>query len=70
MSVYLIQCLCPNRHAIMGIAYEARGPSNVRLAAFKLVMAQLIEEKAINPWCELCHSRDWHYETEKTRFHR
>ena len=27
MRVYLIQCLCPNRHAIMGIAYEAGGPS-------------------------------------------
>ena len=68
MSVYLIQCLCPNRHAIMGIAYEAGGPSNERLAAFKLVMAQLIEEKTINPWCELCRSRDWHYETAKTGY--
>ncbi len=68
MRVYLIQCLCPNRHAIMGIAYEAGGPSNERLAAFKLVVAQLIEEKTINPWCELCHSRDWHYETGKTRY--
>ena len=44
MRVYLIQCLCPNRHAIMGIAYEAGGPSGERLAAPKLVVAQLIEE--------------------------
>ena len=68
MSVYLIQCLCPQRHCIVGITYEAGGPSNERLAAFRLVVAQLIEEKTINPWCGICDSRDWHYEMAKTRY--
>lgn len=68
MSVYLIQCLCPQRHCIAGITYEAGGPSNERLAAFRLVVAQLIKEKTINPWCGICDSRDWHYEMAKTRY--
>ena len=68
MSVFLIQCLCPQRHAIVGIAYEADEPSDERVEQLKVAVAMMIERGAIDPWCGICRSRDWHYETGKTRY--
>ena len=68
MSVYLIQCLCPQRHAIVGIAYEADEPSEERLEQLKSAVALMVETGAIDPWCGICRSRDWHYDTGKTRY--
>lgn len=68
MSVYLIQCLCPQRHCIAATAYEAEGPSDESLAAFEADVKEMVALKSINPWCGICNSRDWHYEMAKTRY--
>jgi hypothetical protein len=68
MSVYMIQCLCPQRHAIVGFAYEADEPSEEKLAQLQSTVAKMIGQNMIDPWCGICRSRDWHYEQAKTRF--
>ena len=68
MSVYVVQCLCPQRHCIAAIAYEADEPSEEHLVAFKDTIAACIAKGAIVPWCGICKSREWVYETGKTRY--
>jgi hypothetical protein len=45
---------------------ERTGPDV--LAEFQAVVNRLINEKAINPWCGICHSDRWHYEDGRTPF--
>ena len=68
MAVYLIQCLCPQRHCIAAIAYEADEPSEEYLVVFKTTVAQSIAGGNVDPWCGICKSRDWHCETGKTPY--
>lgn len=70
--VWLAQCLCPERHAILAAAREAEG----RLHAVAIVSSlretieTMIAAGEINPWCGLCYARSdtWHYELGRTRF--
>ena len=69
MSVYIIQCLCPNRHAIYGIAYEPEQLSHdVAMTGFQQLIADWIANKYMNPWCGICESRVWTYEQKPTKY--
>lgn len=67
--VYIIQCLCPNRHAIYAIAYESKDmPHDVAMAVFQQQIEEWIATKTINPWCGICNSRNWTYEQRRTKY--
>ena len=74
--VRILQCLCgPERHCIMGIAYEpgveAEGVVLTEATAthwFKDIVDKMLANGEINPWCHLCHSREWVYEDAKSIF--
>lgn len=75
--IYIIQCLCPNRHAIYAIAYDPKGipaedaglnPHEVYMAMFQHQIEKWVAEKTINPWCGICNSRDWTYEQRRTKY--
>jgi hypothetical protein len=66
--VWIAQCMCPNRHTILASATACTCLDDVReaQAALKQVIAGLLAQGTINPWCGLCQSRDWHYEVART----
>ena len=67
--IYIIQCLCPNRHAIVAIAYDPADISHdVALRGFRAQVEQLIEKQVMNPWCGICQSRDWTYEQRRSKY--
>lgn len=71
MSVYIIQCLCPNRHAIYGIAYDPKDmPHDVAMAVFQQQIEEWIATKTINPWCGICAQgeKSWTYEQRRTKY--
>jgi hypothetical protein len=72
--VWMCQCLCPKRHAILGGA----GLADNAVDAYEKIEAPLRESIErmlwmgdINRWCGICHAnaKTWHYETERTRYH-
>lgn len=68
-NIRLVQCLCPHRHCIMALAFDPRAMADSEATdRLKESIAELIAEKSINPWCELCRSREWHYEVGVTGF--
>lgn len=69
MSVYIIQCLCPNRHCIYGIAYDPEEIAHdVVMTGFQQLIQDWISDKAMNPWCGICESRNFTYEQCRTKF--
>lgn len=73
MTVWLCQCLCPDRHCIMataGEAYtEADAVSLVR-APLRRKVGELLGGALLNPWCALCGANraTWRYELRRTKF--
>jgi hypothetical protein len=73
MRVWIAQCLCPSRHAIMANAGEVDNEQEAA-AEIQQPLREAIEEGlkigAMNPWCGLCHAPadSWHYEVGRTRF--
>lgn len=71
--VWIAQCLCPSRHAILATAGEAtnenEAKANVRAPLIEQVES-LLRAKAINPWCGICGARQetWTYELGRTPF--
>jgi hypothetical protein len=67
--IHIIQCLCPARHCIVGLAYDSTEffLDDV-MAAFKRRVATAIQIGMINPWCGICLSRVWHYEDSATKY--
>jgi len=65
--VYLAQCLCPQRHALMAVYGEDEKTLEWRL---RQMIERLIDKNAINPWCGICRAsvETWYYEVAKTRF--
>jgi hypothetical protein len=67
--IHLIQCLCPKRHAIFGLAYN---PENMKpedaMSGLRDLLQIAIEKGIINPWCGLCRSREWKYEDAETPY--
>lgn len=68
--IYIVQCLCPNRHAIFAIAYDPKDIAhNTALVGFQGMIEDMVKEKVINPcWCGICRSPDWTYEQRRTKF--
>ena len=68
--VRIVQCLCPERHCIVATAYESETGDAIPeiLEGLKDGVAALIAGRGMNPWCGLCHSREWRYEDQATRF--
>jgi hypothetical protein len=67
--IHLIQCLCPDRHAIMAIGYdpETLSPDDA-MHGFKAFMQQMFDKHEVNPWCAICGSSLLVYEDRATPF--
>lgn len=73
MTLWITQCLCPQRHAMMATTGEADDIESARRIVetpLRDAIATMLRERRINPWCGLCHamSDTWRYETARTRF--
>ena len=73
MRVWMSQCLCPQRHAILagaGMADEADMAIEAVEKPLRESVEHMLRISEINPWCGLCHARadTWHYETEPTKY--
>jgi len=70
--VWIAQCLCPARHAILAVAGEAEEEtaSQTLLVPLREEIALLLASGTINPFCGICLSPDdtWKYEVGRTRF--
>lgn len=67
--IYIIQCLCPQRHAIMAVAYDPEElPHDVAMATFQQQIEEWVSKQVIDPWCGICHSREWRYERAKSKY--
>lgn len=70
--VWIAQCLCPDRHCVMGAAGEAGDQATAEaeiMAPLREKIAELLAKDVINPWCSICHAGadTWRYEG-RTRF--
>ena len=74
MAVRSVPCLCPERHAILALAYESEDGllSNGETAVDVLreSIRRVIENRSLNPWCGLCAAEPatWTFEDAATRF--
>lgn len=59
MALWLLQVLCPSRHAIVAVPYD---PDEHVAAAMEVAAATTMAEHGINPWCGLCGSHELHAE--------
>lgn len=71
--VWIAQCLCPQRHAILATAGEADDEANAEVAIrapLRATIGDLIELGQLNPWCGLCNAKadTWKYELTRSRF--
>jgi hypothetical protein len=79
--VFIVQCLCPQRHAICAIAKQVFGPDPAKppaelLAAIEDELRASVDEQiehgtpALNPWCGLCGARrqTWTFEARATKY--
>lgn len=81
--IRIVQCLCPQRHAILAIAYEPGitaaqedfgGTDDITLTEenaadyLRSMVEGLVKRQSLNPWCGVCHSRQFTYEDRPTRF--
>lgn len=71
MSVYLTQCLCPQRHAIIALAFEAESDHEAVAVHQPDMIARMktfFKSGAINAHCGICGSTELFFETGRTRF--
>ena len=61
-DIWLVQLLCPARHALCAMPYE---PTQYSRDAIETAMATLMHEQGVNPWCGICGSGDIHAEHAK-----
>jgi len=67
--IKITQCLCPSRHCTLAIAWDSKGATNEEMESYlKQVITGLEKQGRINPWCDLCGSRTFSYETGETKF--
>ena len=64
--VKIVQLLCPQRHCLLGIAYEEEH-SSFREACGAIT--SMMTEGPFNNWCAICGSHDLHFEERATEFH-
>jgi hypothetical protein len=71
--VWIAQCLCPDRHCIIGeiglAESDAEAETNVR-APLRRKVVELLKSGEINPWCAICDANraTWRYEVRRTAF--
>jgi hypothetical protein len=73
VRVWIAQCLCPQRHAILAASSEAEDRQAAEERCLKPLREQvtrMIGSGTINPWCGLCRAplESWRYEVGRTRF--
>lgn len=67
--IHIIQCLCPERHAILAVAYDDAATTGAEaLQMFQSMVLVAVDGGGLNPWCGICQSREWFYEDGVTRF--
>jgi hypothetical protein len=71
--VWIAQCLCPQRHAILAAGGEADGEAAATEAVtypLRKFVEGMLQSGALNPWCGLCSARPstWRYELGRTRW--
>lgn len=70
--VWIAQCLCPDRHAILANAGEAETEQEAeqQITTLRETIAVLLDADFINPWCGICNAKPetWHYEVRRTPF--
>jgi hypothetical protein len=71
--VWIVQCLCPQRHCIMATAGEAAGAEAAEeqiAVPLREAVADALRSQVMNPWCGICRAEraTWRYETARTRF--
>jgi hypothetical protein len=67
--IKIVQCLCPQRHCILALAFDGREHSDeAAVKTLRDTIQELTVRKTINPWCHLCRSRELHYEVGITQF--
>lgn len=62
--IWLMQYLCPQRHAICAIPYR---PTEHTAAQIEAYAQQSMVDMGFNPWCGLCGSRDLRFEHRLSR---
>lgn len=73
MSVWIAQCLCPQRHAILAASGEAEDQATAEkdlIEPLRAHVTRMIGSGTINPWCGICKAplESWRYEVGRTRF--
>lgn len=71
--VWIAQCLCPQRHAILAASGEAEDQASAEETLIKPLrrhVERMIGSGTFNPWCGLCRApmESWRYEVGRTRF--
>lgn len=70
--VWICQCLCPDRHAIMAAVNEAENEAHAQHLKTELrrQVLGLLKAGALNPWCAICGAKlaTWRYELGRSRF--
>jgi hypothetical protein len=72
VRVWICQCLCPQRHAILAVSGEADSEASAEELRLKCEAAVegMLDAGLLNPWCGLCKAeRDtWRFELGRTRW--
>jgi hypothetical protein len=63
--IHILQYLCPQRHCIVAVPYDA---DEVTPAAAETFLFEKFNALKIRPWCGLCGSTDLRLEHGRTRF--
>ena len=66
MKVRILQHLCPQRHCIAALPYEASDGEEIPAHVEK--MRAMEAEMRIDPWCGICGSRQLFFEDRPTIF--
>lgn len=67
MAIWLTQCLCERRHCIVAGAFDDAAVPVARGARETEEMLTQMAQLG-NPWCSVCRSTRFHYETGRTPF--
>jgi len=70
-NIALVQCLCPRRHCILGLAFDIRGTRpDEAVNAMRGIVEDMAARKILYPSCGLCRAPvgEWFYEVGLTRF--
>jgi hypothetical protein len=73
MTVWIAQCLCPMRHAILAASGEAADEAEA-IKEFRNPLAEgialALRIGVLNPWCSICNAKPetWDIELGRTSF--